>query len=151
MIGQTDIGPTGESVEILVDQSTEFKSTGVSIDWDTCPSSNADVEIDGRTIPAGTRYLPKGTVMAEITASGKYAPAHTGAGDGRETLTNGKCGLLKGTIVQGDTQDELVGLVIGGNVYQARCQFGATLGTTNAATQPALAAVLAAMPRLTMV
>lgn len=53
---------------------------------DSLIAGNAHLLIGRKvTIPAGAGFLPRGTVLGKITASGKYTKSASGASDGSQT------------------------------------------------------------------
>jgi len=59
----------------------------------TEPGAVASITLDISTFTAGTHYpngyIPSGTALAKITATGLYGPYAAGASDGRQTPANG--------------------------------------------------------------
>lgn len=59
----------------------------------TEPGATPSITLDVSTFTAGTHYpngyIPSGTALAKITASGLYGPYDSAAADGRQTPANG--------------------------------------------------------------
>ncbi len=147
--GPKTILNVGRSVPASADGVPEYKAGGVTIDWSTVPANVADTTLpDGYVVKAGTNYIPFGTVITQITASGLFGPYDTAALDGRQTLARGAAYLVNYTYVQTDPHSDYVpGVFEGGRVFQARIKAlaaGAYVPTWNAT----LAAVF---PRLLLV
>jgi len=111
---------------------------GVTIDWATVPAvTGSDVTLlKGTVIKVGEKYIPMGTIIAKITASGKYGPAATNAADGRQTLNRSECFLLNedvsenapastGAIVQGAASDHPAAFD-GGTIWKSLLKVGGT-------------------------
>lgn len=80
------------------------------------------VTIDKATVTAGAdshKVLKAGSIICEITASGKYGPFDAGAADGRQTPTLGKCFIMAKT-VDVTFQDAQVGAIDMARVLTAR-------------------------------
>lgn len=91
-----------------------------------------------------------GSVITTVTAATKThadGVAVSKPDDGRQTLTLGNCGVLNETVLLdgpigfGSGPTDHPGLIVGGQVWQARLGVGGS-------DQPTLAALLTAMPRL---
>lgn len=100
--------------------------------------------LTGGTTPSVTHA----TTTSGVANGGHWAPYDSSASDGRQTLTRGSVGILdysikdsESTVMGVDTQTELIGLISGGLVWRERLHTGGT-------NEPALADLLAAMPRL---
>jgi hypothetical protein len=66
---------TGIPIHISADGDPEYKTGGITLDWNTVPAVAVDTVLgDGVTIPAGQKGLEYGTIVSRITASGKYGP-----------------------------------------------------------------------------
>ena len=87
--GPVTLNTVGNSLQLLATEAAaaRWKVGGVTIDWATVAAvSGADVvRPGGTTIKIGEKYLPCGTIIAKITASGKYGPHRTNAADGRDS------------------------------------------------------------------
>ena len=96
--------------------------------------SNGDATLaDGTIVKSGDKYLLAGTVLAKITASGKYGPHDTTVSDGRQTLTRGDCWLLTKTLVMSEQGSAGTGFVIdAGLVWKDRLQIDGTGQVTSA-------------------
>jgi len=147
--GRTEIGNTGRHTGISADGKPEWKSGGLTIDWSTVDAKSTETTLsDGSTVKSGEKVLRYGTILAKITASGKYGPADTGAVDGRQTLTLGDVYLVDRTLFFSDPGSEQAGAIEGGRVYTGRLAAGTTV---DGYIQPTLANTLAALPRVTPV
>ena len=69
---------------------------GVGPGW--TPSVTLDISkfVQGTHYPNG--YIPSGTVLARVTATGLYGPYDSTASDGREVVTGDRLGILFGSI-----------------------------------------------------
>ena len=59
------------------------------------------VTIDKATVKAGSdnrKILRAGTIVCEVTATGKYGPFNSDVADGRQTPTIGKCFILADSV-----------------------------------------------------
>lgn len=152
--GRTVFGTTGRPVEVCADGSPEWKAGGVTIDWSTVPAASADTTLgDDLVIKLGTKGIPYGTVLYKNTGTGLYQVAATGT-----TLVEGETFIVNTTILQvqpfgmAAVNTDNVGVLMGGRVWVARLQVGGSYSANlQNAAQPTLAAVLAAMPRLSPV
>jgi hypothetical protein len=111
----------------------QYKVGGVTIDWDTVPANGSLATLDdGSTIPADEKYLPYGTVLGRITASGKYGPWEDAAVDGRDTSARGEVYILNHTVRYTDPhKDNPPGVFEGGRVYRDRLKIVAAAAFTN--------------------
>jgi hypothetical protein len=106
----------------------------------TGPGDNPSVTLDVSTFTAGTHYpngyIPSGTVLGKITATGKYGPYDSGAADGRQTAA----GLLFSSVkVPASTSTPVGGaLFVHGFVDPARLPFQSGTGFASAAAKTAL-------------
>ena len=143
---------TGRPFSIVAAGDAEWKHGGITIDWDTVDAvSDTPATLDdGSTVAVGDKYLPAGTVVDLITASKKYGPADTAlvSDDGRKVLARGETYLLAEAAVMSKLGSDHPAVLEGGTVFEARLKAGATVA---GATQPALAAILTALPRLRLV
>lgn len=96
----------------LVDWANSPRDTGAQIDWASVDPDRVDAH--------GKKYVPDGTIMARIAASGKVIPRRDvvleeGGAQGDETAV----GILIGQANEGDASDALTGygLLLGGVVY----------------------------------
>lgn len=124
--GQSDRSSFPTGMPASADGMPEYKTGGVTIDWTTARTAQAGtVTLEDETvIPAATQYLPPGTVLCRITASGKYGPHDPAAGDGRELLNRGETFILN-YLVMNDSdryphKDNPPGAFAGGRVYTDR-------------------------------
>ena len=124
---------------------TGGSSPSVAIAESVKGRAEADLTLtDGSTIvKAGDKYLEAGTVLVEITATGKYGPFDSAASDGRQTVDNtkrGKVWIMNSTVFYSDMGSELYGDVFNaGTVFKSRVKMGGT-------GQPTVANVEAALP-----
>lgn len=148
--GRQVLETTGSQLQLIANGApVDWKTGGVTIDWDTVTAqATTDVTYnDERTLVVGAKGLRYGTVLARITASGKFGPHGTTAGgaiapaDGRQTLTSGDCYILNETVFEVDANSDHAAVLDGGRVWEARLNAGDT-------GQPTLAAVKDAFPRL---
>lgn len=159
---------TGIPISIMADGKPEWKTGGITIDWDTVAAVVAATDVNGYTVPIGQKYLRYGQVMCKITTTQSssssnttgihnaqlYGPYDPLATDGRQTLTRGQCFILNDTIFQtapfalgADTDN--VGVVEGGAVFGDRCKF--TTSSASLSAGPTKTNFLAAFPRVTLV
>lgn len=101
----------------------------------TGPGDNPTVTLDVSAFTAGTHYpngyIPSGTVLGKITASGKYGPYNSAATDGTETAAE----LLFGSLtINGATVIAGAG-VHKGEVDAARLPFQTGTGALDAAAR----------------
>jgi hypothetical protein len=94
-------------------------------------AADADLTLgDGTVVKAGKKYIPAGTILSQITASGKYGPADTSASDGRQTVDatqRGKSWILNEDIFEDDLgSDHNADAFDAGTVYEARLKVGGT-------------------------
>jgi hypothetical protein len=118
----------------------------------TVPALVADATgLTGGTTPGVTI-----TVTNAGTNTGLFGPFDPAATDGRQTLSRGNVGILHRTVISGGafgfgSQDtDHVGLLVGGNLIKQRVLQAGT-GTASLAAGPTLAALEAALPRVTWV
>jgi hypothetical protein len=112
----------------------------------TGPGDNPSVTLDITTFTAGTHYpngyIPSGTALAKITASGLWGPYDSAASDGRQTPANG-AGLLFSSVAavqpNGGARAKVGGaIVVRGNVDPNRLPFQSGSGSAPAAVRTAL-------------
>lgn len=148
-------GSSGQPVQLTYDGHPEWLGGSITIDWTTvaAPGSPVVLAADEITVPAGSKFLALGQFLCQITATGLYGPFDPAAGDGRQTPTTGKCGLLNRTIIQNGilgitaVNNDNTNVVVGGRVWEARLiQSG--VGTHSLAAGPTRAELLAVLPRL---
>lgn len=150
--GYTNIGTVGNSVNLIASdfEDVRWKPGGITIDWTKVTAVSVDTVLTGgTTILAGQKYIPVGTVMVKVTATGLYGPADTSASDGRQTLdatSRGKAFLLNEDVsqnsplglVQGNASDH-PGVFDTGTIWKALLKVGDT-------NQPTLNNFLLAFP-----
>jgi hypothetical protein len=96
----------------LVDWENSPRDLGAQIDWDSVDPDRVDA--------AGKKYVPDGTIMARIAASGKVIPRRDVAlAEGNAQGTETAVGILIGQANESDRTDALTGygLLLGGVVY----------------------------------
>lgn len=147
-VGRQVLASLGRTVRASATDDAENKVAGITIDWATVTAAGSDTTLpDGVVIKAGQKGLPFGTLLAKITASGKYGPALSSASDGRQTWAAGSFFLLDETVLENPPfgfsahMTNHPPVIDGGLVFKARLQVGGT-------GQPTLAQVLAVLPRL---
>lgn len=122
------------------------KAGGITLDWSTVPpATQARTLPDGRSVAIGEHYLPCGTVLLKIEATGLYGPADASALDGRQTFTSARRGeafLLNRTVIETDPVSAHPAVFDGGRVHRERL-------VMNGANQPTQADVLAMFPDVT--
>lgn len=137
--GQQTLGIVGSSLQLIASglSNVRWKVGGITIDWATVTAVGVDTVIgNGTTVKAGQKYIPMGTVLAKITASGKYGPADTSVSDGRQTVGSAQRSnafLLNEDLVQnpplgliqGNASDH-PGVFDGGTIWRARLLVGGT-------------------------
>jgi hypothetical protein len=96
----------------LVDWENSPRDLGAQIDWDSVDPARVDAN--------GRKYVPDGTIMARIAASGKVIPRRDVAlAEGNAAGTETAVGILIGQANESDRTDALTGygLLLGGVVY----------------------------------
>lgn len=96
-------------INVLASQNTMFKSVGATLDASLFP---ADAK--------GNKYVLNGTLVAKVTATGKYGPYDAAATDGREDAQAGDAGYIVHGGVNLRDGDTIVGLLFAGSVLRAR-------------------------------
>lgn len=143
--GTVDIHQGGRGLSPLVHRKgVAFKIGAMTIDWSTITAVVSDTTLpDGTVVKAGHKYIRYGTIMSQITASGKYGPADTSETDGRQTVDatqRGKSFILDQTIIESEPGSEIVGSAIEeGLLYKDRLVIDGT-------NQPTEANLLAMFP-----
>lgn len=136
----------GRSIQVAVDQDAEMKEAGVTIDWTTVQALGAPATyLDGVKVATGEKVLRYGQVLGRITATGKYGPFDSTAGDGREIVENGRIYIVNETRKQTDKNSDHPPVLHGGRVWEPRIIFGGGGG------QITRAQLLSACPRLRFV
>lgn len=106
----------------------------------TGPGDTPSVTLDVSKFTAGTHYpngyIPSGTVLGKITASGKYGPYDPAAVDGTEDAA----GILFSSVKVGASASTPIGgaILVHGFVDEARLPFQSGKGSADAAAQTAL-------------
>lgn len=148
--GQNTLGTVGLNLTARTNPAISHnKPGGITIDWSkVATNSGGATSLGGTSVPAGVKYIEVGTIMARVTASGKYAPADTSASDGRETVTNAVRGerfVLDRLLLESEPHSEQVGDVFDeGDVFKSRIQMGGT-------NQPTEANVETMLPKITFI
>lgn len=138
-----DKGKADQALLVLQTNSlTGGSSPSVAIAETVQGRAEADLTLtDGTIVKAGDKYIECGTIMVEITASGKYGPANTAASDGRQTVLSkrGKVWVLEKTHLMSAQQSDHTGDVFdAGQVFKSRMKFGGTGQPTQADVETAL-------------
>ncbi|MCW5936736.1 MAG: head decoration protein [Fimbriimonadaceae bacterium] len=125
---------------------TGGSTPSVTIVETTKGRAEADLTLtDGTVVKAGDKFLEYGTVLVEITASGKYGPYDANASDGRQTVASkrGKVWIKGQTLVKSELGSDHTGDVYDeGIFFKARVKVGGT-------GQPTEANLLSALPGVT--
>jgi hypothetical protein len=94
-------------INVLASEHMMAKSVGITIDKNLItPDANGD------------RIVKNGTVLAKVTATGKYGPYDNAATDGREV--EAETGVLVNGGVNARNGDVITGMLIHGSVLRAR-------------------------------
>lgn len=115
-------------------------------DHGTGPGDTPSIVLDLSTFSAGTHYpqgyIPSGTVVCKITASGLYGPYDSTASDGRQTPAAGGTYLLFNSVpvASGQTRDLNAGFVHG-FVDPTRLPFQSGSGSAAAAVKSAMSLI----------
>jgi hypothetical protein len=91
--------------------------------------------LDGTVVAEGDKYIELGTVLARITASGKYGPFDSTASDGRQLATSaqrGICYILDRPLIKSVDGDHSGNVFDGGTVFKDRLQIGGSGEPTEA-------------------
>lgn len=83
--------------------------------------------LDGTVVAQGDKYIELGTVLAKVTATGKYAPADTTASDGRQTVdgtVRGERFVLDRPLIKSIDGDYAGDVFDAGIVFKSRLQIG---------------------------
>lgn len=146
--GRQIIGSTGSPVEVTAEGNPPRPATGITLDWSTVPAATVVATLtDGTPVAIGDKVLEFGTVLTQITASGKYGPFASGAADGRQNVARSAVYILNMTTREKDaagllaTASDFPDVIAGGLVWKTRIKMGG-------AGQPTVAAVEAALPLL---
>lgn len=106
----------------------------------TGPGDNPSIILDFSTFTAGTHYpngyVPSGTVLGKVTATGAYGPYDSAATDGRQTAA----GLLFSSVkAPANTATKVGGaLFVHGFVDPARLPFQSGTGSASSAAKTSL-------------
>ena len=122
--GTSTIQTLGRRIQVSADGNPRWKAGGVTIDWSTVTAVSVDTTLDdGTIVKNGDKYLRYGTVLAQITAGGKYGECLTNLTDGRQTVTNavrGRAFILNETIVYSQPGSDQAAVFDGGRVFKGR-------------------------------
>lgn len=155
--GRTLLNNTGRIVQVTSDGRPEFKTGGLTVDWNTvAPVAGAPVTLpDDVTVPIGGSYLRYGQVLTMITATGKYGPYDPTAGDGRQLLVRGNVFIVNVTTTQnpisgvGSTTSDHPQVIEGGKMWRKRIlAIDAANGAHSLANGPLFTELEAALPRM---
>lgn len=156
--GRQTLSSTGIPLQVSADGHPEWKSGGVTIDWSTVTAEAAERTLaDGTVVAAGAKCIELGTVLAKITASGKYGPAKSTASDGREALARGSCYVLNesvtelGPLAMGEAPTDHPAVFDGGKVWRARLNIAGANPTSIGGNEPTANAFETAFPRIAFV
>lgn len=109
--------------------------TTVAVSRQGAPDASVTLT-DGTIVEAGKKYIPAGTVLSEITASGKFGPADTAQSDGRQMVDasmRGKSFVLNRDIFMDDLGSaHNAELFDAGQAYESRLKIGGTGQPTRA-------------------
>lgn len=101
--------PLSGQINVLASEHSMFKAVGATLDAALFP---ADAQLN--------KYVLNGTVVAKVTATGKYGPYDATATDGREDPVAGEAGIIVHGGVNLKDGDTIVGLLYHGSVLRAR-------------------------------
>jgi hypothetical protein len=103
----------------------------------TTPSVTLDPALFAGLAPNG--YVPSGTAIAKVTATGLWGPADSTATDGRQTWTDATVGLLFGTLTLRTGATKVGGArVVHGFVNPTKLPFQSGAGAATTAVRTAL-------------
>jgi hypothetical protein len=107
------------------------------------PGWTPSVTLDISKFTAGTHYpngyIPSGTALAKVTATGLYGPYDSTASDGREIVTGDRNGLLFGSVPVRSGSTKVGGArVIHGVVDETKLPFQSGAGAVSATLKTAL-------------
>lgn len=140
---QTLPNTVGHSIQVSADGKPEMKEIGVTIDWDLVDaiSGSPATYLDGVIVPVGKKALRYGTVLAKVTATGKFAPYDSSKTNGQEISGVGRTYIVNHTVVQDDPKSDHPPAMYGGMAWKERI----LMGSGDLITE---ADLLAACPRL---
>jgi hypothetical protein len=109
----------------------------------TDPGTTPSVTLDPTKFTAGTHYpngyIPSGTVVTKVTATGFWGPYDGSATDGREITTSGRIGILFGSLPVRPGSTKIGGaVVVHAFVNPAKLPFQSGTGSLTAAARTAL-------------
>jgi len=146
--GQTTSATLGRAVRASADGDPRWKAAGITLDWTTVTAVSVDTTLsDGTVVKAGDKYIRYGTVLSQITASGKYGPADTSVSDGRQLVdatVRGRSFILDETVVYSEPGSDHPAVFDGGRVFKGRIVYGG-------ANQPTEANIETMFPAITFV
>lgn len=106
----TTTDPLSGWINVLASEHSMNKSTGITIDASLIPETT----VNGKKV----RIVKNGTVLAKVTATGKYGPYDDAATDGRSDEAT--TGVLVNGGVNCENGDVITGMLIHGSVLRAR-------------------------------
>lgn len=109
----------------------------------TDPGTTPSVTLDVSKFTAGTHYpngyVPSGTVISKVTATGLWGPYDAAANDGREIVDDTRVGILYGSLPIRTGSTKVGGArVVHGFVNPAKLPFQSGTGSLGAAAKTAL-------------
>lgn len=136
-IGRQTLESTGRPIMVTFDGRPEWKGGGITIDWGnvTAVSGSPVTFPDDTVVAVGKKGLRFGTVLYRHT-DGTYRVA-----DNTTTLVRDEVAVLNESLLEDDFKSNHPGVIVGGKVWKARLKVGG-------GTEPTLANLLAALPRL---
>lgn len=111
------------------------------------PGTNPSITLDISKFTAGTHYpngyIPSGTVVSKVTATGLYGPYDSTASDGRQTPADDGIGFLFGDISvvrwNGSSATKVGGgIVVHGFINLAKLPFSSGAGALDSTAKTAL-------------
>ncbi|MCW5939906.1 MAG: hypothetical protein KF884_10700 [Fimbriimonadaceae bacterium] len=115
-----DLGKTNVGAVTAVNNLTGGTSPNVVISVTTEGRSESDLTLsDGTVVKAGDKFIEAGTVLVEISVSGRYGPFSASASDGRQTVASkrGKVFILNQTLLMSEAGSEVTGHVFDAGVF----------------------------------
>jgi hypothetical protein len=130
-------------ISVLTTVSQAEKRSWLLSPHGTDASTTPSVTLDPTKFVAGTHYangyIPSGTVVSQVTATGLYGPYDGTATDGREITTSGRIGILFGSLPVRAGATKIGGaVVVHGFVNPAKLPFQSGTGSLTAAARTAL-------------
>lgn len=133
----TDISVTSTPYQVENRAWLLSGAEGVGAGW--TPSITLDFSkfVQATHYPNG--YIPSGTVLARVTATGLYGPYDSTASDGREVVTGDRLGILFGSIPVRPGSTKAGGaIVVHAAVDAAKLPFQTGAGALSATARTAL-------------